>query len=70
MTDFYDQASEHEEEYRELAIANARKPIKKLYSVGFCHYCSEHTGAGMLFCDFECATGYQEEENARARNGG
>lgn len=28
MTDFYDQASEHEEKYRELAIAHARKPIK------------------------------------------
>lgn len=36
MTDFYDQASEHEEKYRELAIAHARKPIKKLYPVGFC----------------------------------
>lgn len=70
MTDIYDQATEREEQERAICIENARKPIKKLYPVGFCHYCSEYTGAGMLFCDFECATGYQEEENARARNGG
>lgn len=68
--DIFDQASEMEEKERERSIANARKPVKKLYPAGFCHYCSERVDAGALFCDIDCSEGWQEEEDARKRNGG
>ena len=67
--DIFDQASELEEKERTRAIAHARKPVKKIYPAGFCHYCSERVGAGMLFCDIECSDGWQEEDDARTRNG-
>ena len=51
-------------------IADVRRRKAELPSVGFCYYCSEAVPASSRFCDSDCMTGFQDEENARVRNGG
>lgn len=65
-----DYASDREDIAREQAIAAVRRRSKELAPIGFCYYCSEPVPAGSRFCDASCMTGWQEEEDARKRNGG
>ena len=62
--------ADREDIIREQAIAAVRRRSKELAPIGFCYYCSEPVTAGSRFCDASCMTGWQDEEDARKRNGG
>ena len=64
-----DRATRSEELIHQHNIAAVRRRNAELPAVGFCYYCSEQVPAGSRFCDADCMTGWQEEEDARRRNG-
>lgn len=68
MTDIYDQASEQEQQDRDLAIAAQRKRTN-LLPTGSCYFCDSLLRDGVLFCDADCRTDYERTEKARIRNG-
>lgn len=74
MTDIYDQASDLEEQDRNLAIEYHRKANKSLLPVGSCYFCDSILRDGELFCTdngkIECRDDYERVEKARERNGG
>ena len=61
--------ADREDIIREQAIADVRRRKAELPSVGFCYYCSEPVPAGSRFCDADCMRDFQDEEDARKRNG-
>jgi hypothetical protein len=62
-----DRAQNLEEQERERALL-LRKP--QLQAIGYCHFCSEDVPHGKLFCDAACRDCWQEEQDAKKRNGG
>lgn len=67
MSDDADRAQKWEERHLNDALL-LRKPTLK--AIGYCHYCSEDIPPGMIFCGAECRDGWQELQDAKARNGG
>lgn len=67
MSDEADNAQKLEEQERERALL-LRKPTLK--AIGYCYYCSSDLPHGMLFCDVSCRDCWQEEQDAKKRNGG
>ena len=61
--------ADREDIAREQAIAAVRRRSKELAPIGFCYYCSEPVPAGSRFCDADCMMDFQDEEDARKRNG-
>jgi len=70
MTDIYDQASDREEQDRNLAIEHHRKANKSLLPVGSCYFCDSAINESRIFCDKECADDWEMEQSAKKRNGG
>ena len=68
MADEIDNAQADELFHREQQIrAAVGKP--SLPAVGSCYFCFECVAPGLRFCDPDCRDGWEEEENARTRNG-
>ena len=68
MSDEIDIAQANELFNREQQIrAAVGKP--SLPAVGQCYFCFECLPRGKRFCDYDCRDGWEEEQNAKARNG-
>jgi len=57
MADIYDQATEKEEQERELALAHVRNKRPLITPCGKCHNCGEQVE--QLFCDVHCRDDWQ-----------
>ncbi len=70
-SDDSDRATALEEAEREYLVAKARRAARHpgLMPTGTCHYCGEDVTHPRLFCDSDCADGFEELESARRRNG-
>ena len=66
MMDDADLAQEHLERFEKSALTR-RKPV--LLPAGACHYCGEALNPGILFCDKDCATSFEEERATKERQG-
>lgn len=60
MSDIIDDANERAEQFLKAALSKRRAGWLKI--TGHCHYCSEGTPAGRLFCDTECRDAYDDEK--------
>lgn len=55
-----------------VAYYTAESKRRALLPAGFCHYCGESVGAGLIFCpiaDNACAQDYEYEQARRKANG-
>ena len=68
MADEIDIAQDTELAQRAQQIAAAMHQ-PRLPAIGSCYFCFECVPAGLRFCDSDCRDGWEEEENAKARNG-
>ena len=68
MTDIFDQATEREELERERAIQAARS-VPPLPATGRCHYCDASVAGEAHFCDSECRSDFEREQDAKRRGG-
>jgi len=70
VLDLADQAEAAEQRFRDAALS-VRKPT--LVPCGRCHYCDAELPTGKLFCradpDVSCRDDWQDEQDARKRNG-
>ena len=71
MPDFFDEASDHENELRELALATARgRPLVEAEATGACLWCGEpQADPAKRWCDKDCLTDWDEYRAASARAG-
>jgi hypothetical protein len=69
MTDFADESPDHEPKDRDLSIEQHRKSFHALLPVGSCHYCNSPLNRDILFCDSLCQADWEDEQQARLRNG-
>lgn len=67
MTDVFDQASDREEQDRQLCIGMARRVVQELPAVGRCHWCEEIVAPGHKFCDSDCRDGWERDKKLRER---
>lgn len=68
MTDQIDQAQEHEQMRRDIALREqAAKP--KMPFTGQCHNCEAPIKAG-CFCDADCRDDYEQREKLKGRHAG
>ncbi len=65
MSDQFDKAEEFEQLHRDIAL-KFRKP--EVSATGFCLSCGEPMQNLHKFCDKDCATDWQREQDARERN--
>jgi hypothetical protein len=80
MPDEIDLAQRAEELFLEANLRQVQEAGgRKMQPRGSCYYCSEHLPAvekdgkkahERLFCDADCAQGYEAEQRARERRGG
>ena len=61
--------ADREDIIKEQAIAAIRRRNDALPGIGYCYYCGAELRGGNRFCDAECMNGWQDEEDARSRNG-
>lgn len=67
--DLFDQAQELEQMQRTAFIAEARKaPSKGPIYTGCCAYCADTVAFPRRFCDGECRSGWEQEQDAIKRN--
>lgn len=69
MTDIYDQATEREEQDRNLAIAYHRQSNRSLLPVGACYFCESSVNDGRIFRSKDCGEDWESEQAAKKRNG-
>lgn len=71
FADDSDRATALEEAEREYMVQQAREAAKHrhLVPVGTCYYCGEDVRKPKVFCDHDCAAGYDQLLAARRRNG-
>lgn len=72
MPDESDVATSTEEAERERQIMKIRQAAREpsLKPIGICYYCGEEVSAPHIFCDRDCADGYEQLLAARRRNNG
>lgn len=72
LADDIDAASAIEEAERERLISGIRRAAQEpsLKPLGMCYYCGEEVPTPQIFCDHECADGYQHLLRARRLNVG
>jgi len=59
MADLADQANERNEAFQEAALGAARAPVPASPKPsGECHHCGEPVESPRLFCDADCARGW------------
>lgn len=71
MADDADRAQERIENTVAHALHNARI-APSLIPAGFCHYCGESVGHGMIFCNTrenDCARDWDHEQARKKANG-
>ena len=64
--DISDEATAHEEQRRDEAIARRKTTVQPC---GHCHNCSEPIGSSEIFCPGGCAEDWQKRQDAKTRNG-
>lgn len=71
FADESDRATALEEAEREHMVSMARAAAKNasLKPVGTCYYCGEDVRQPRVFCDSDCADGYEKLQASRRRNG-
>ncbi len=62
MTDIYDQATEREEQHRELSIKQARALNQPIKYTGFCLSCNERLEIGRFCSGGECKEDWEREQ--------
>lgn len=64
-----DRASHLEELERQYLLEGVRRSAARLIPTGLCYFCDELVADDMAFCDTNCRDWYQNEQDARRRNG-
>lgn len=68
MADICDAAENEIAAIHEYALAKASRG-SHLVSTGFCHYCGEGVTAGRLYCDGDCQSDHEREQELKRRAG-
>ena len=70
-SDESDRATELEEAERDFLVSQARRAARNpgIKPKGACHFCGEDVPEPRLFCDSDCADGFDKLQSARRRNG-